>query len=282
MTKPRVKISTSLIGKMFPDGEEKILCPKQLKETFIDRKYRMPDTEAQASGKYFEYVCLGAGADMTDLVTDLRHVKSGRGGEKSADQIRIEDQARMFEEIAENLGVKIIKENIQVRVEKPWDHEYNEWEEEYDIVITGIIDFISPVNAMAFKENGERGVIQCENAVHDLKLTKDIWAVFGRNRSWAYPWTMNHTQLAIYNYITDLPAFYWVFDYKPKAEFRVYHKEMTSMEKLEMHEAIRKTAEKYIELDKVGWPASPAYYRCKDCPVKDCTSRTKKPDIQIF
>lgn len=281
--KKMIRISTSLINEMMPEGEEKALCPLQLKLSRIDKKYRREMSEAMASGSYFEYICLGAGAG-DDTVTDLRSVKAGRGGAKSVDQERIEDQARNFENIAKELGVVIGPENVQLAVFKEWDHEYNEWADEYDILITGILDLVSPIRGMAFKEQGERLPLDFPEAVHDLKLTKDVWGTFGRNRCWAYPWTMDHTQLAIYNYITDLPTFYWVFDYKPRPEFRIYHKEMTSIEKLEMHETIRKTVERYIELDKLGWPAGPAYYRCQNCPVsaEDCSQRSVKPDIQIF
>jgi len=279
-----IRISTSLINQMFPDGEEKSLCPRQLKTGYIDRKYRMPETEAMSAGRFFEYLCLGSGANPDDNVTDLRSVKSGKGGEKSVDQVRIEDQVRQFETLVEQLGCKITPENTQQHVGREWEHDYNEWSDDYEVLITGVLDFISPVNAIGFKENGERYPLIFDEAVIDLKLTKDIWGTFGRNRSWAYPWTMSHTQLAIYNYITGLPAMYWVFDYKTKPEFRLYYKELTSIEQLEMHETIRKTVEAYISMNKLGWPASPAFYRCRQCPFKeeDCADRTKRPDIQIF
>jgi hypothetical protein len=137
---------------------------------------------------------------------------------------------------------------------------------------------------MGFDANGNREPLKFENAVHDLKLTGDIWAVFGKNATWAYPWTMNSTQLAVYNYITGLPTLYWVFDYKPKPEFRVYNHEISAIEKAEMHETIRKTAEKMIELSETGFKPTPAYFRCKDCPLskEDCPDRVDTPDVQIY
>lgn len=277
-----LRISTSLINAILPDGEPKPFCPRQLKMTRIDKIYRTPMTTAMAAGSYFEYICLGAGADLGDTVTDFTEIKSGRGGAKSVDQIRMEDQAVIFENLLEQFcGADL---EVQRRIEKEWDHEYNEFADDYKIMVTGVVDFLAPVHAVGFDSNGERKEINYDEAIHDLKLTADIWGTFGRNKTWAYPWTMNSLQLIVYNYILGLPTFYWVFDYKVKPEFRIYEKEVTAIDKVEMHETIRKAAEILIEAEQNGWSPYPAYYRCKECPLSSehCDQRTTIPDIQIY
>ncbi len=277
-----IRVSTTLMKIMFPEGEEKPICPRQLKFTNIDKLYKMKRTVPMAAGSYFEYCCLGAGAG-DDTVTDFTTIKAGKGGAKSVDQIRMEDQAIMFDNLREKLGASKAT-SVQQRVAREWEHDNNIWSDMYEILITGVLDWTGPVEAMGFDSNGNRELLKFKDAVHDLKLTADIWGTFGKNKTWAYPWTMDNTQLAVYNWITGLPTLYWVFDYKPKPEFRIYHHEITAIEQAEMHETIRKTAEKLVMLHETGFPAAPAHFRCKDCPLsaEHCNERVDTPDIQIF
>jgi len=278
-----IRISPSLVNKMFPDGNEIKFCSRRLYMENIEKVYRTKDTEAQAAGKFFEYICLGAGADMSNLVTDFRDIKKGRGGEKSIDQVRIEDQARVFEEIYPTFGVNL--DRTQERIEKEWDHTNNVWADQYRIMVTGITDFMSPImTSNAFTQNDERTIINEKMAVHDLKLTKDIYGGPHTSRSWANPWTMSQNQGIMYHIITGFPVFFWVFDYKSRPEFRIYQKEINAINLAETHEAIRKTAEMYVELHEAGWPSYPAYHRCKSCELTNahCDQRTNNPDIQIY
>jgi hypothetical protein len=264
------------MGRLFPNGEETVHCSYRFKTATIEKIFREPATEAMNKGKYFEYLCLGGGADKTDEVTDLpRTLKGG----KTVDQERIESQVVMFQRLLDEFEIKLT--DVQHKFSKEWDHPNNIWMDEYEILIEGTIDFIHDLHTFAMNQNGESVWMDLDGCVHDLKLTANIWETYTRG-SWAYPWSMDHSQVAVYQYLTDAPFCYWVFDYKPKPEFRLWQHDASQIEMMEMHERIRKSVEKVIEYSEAGWPKLPAFYRCETCPVIDCDKRTTKPAFMIF
>lgn len=270
-------VSNSIMNRLFPDGEEKDICPYRFLKCNIQKEFREKSTEAMDKGKFFEYLCIGASADKDDMVTDLTRLKSGN---KSVDQERIESQVIMFQRLLEEFNIKI--EEIQQKYHKEWDHEFNIWMATHEVIIQGTIDFRADLYANATDQNGEEKVLNLPRCIHDLKLTADIWEIYGRG-SWAYPWSMSHSQVAMYQYLTGSPFCYWVFDYKPRPEFRLWNHEATDIEKMELHETIRKTVEKFVEYEDNNWPKKPAYYRCATCPVGDhCDKKTTKPAFMIF
>ena len=270
-----MRISTSLINNLFPDGEEALICPKFVKEVYIDKNYQIPPTRSMQKGLYFEYLILGASANEFKEVHELPLV---RGGKKSVDQERIEAQVIMFNRLLKNVDGKVIES--QVRVQKEWDHPYNIYDE--PIIISGVLDFISSITSRAVTTNSEVKDIHFDKAVCDIKLTKDIYGKFQNGASWKYPWTINGLQGRMYKYITELPFFYWVFDYKPVPDYRIYMMADDPNKVLEMHESIRKTVEKLIELKKSDYAAFPAFNLCNNCPIKDCKEKNSKINIQIF
>ncbi len=273
-----IVITQSLIKKIIVHGNEINVCPSLLYKTRISKQYRESETFPMTKGKFFEYLSLGSGADEDDMVTDLPRI---RGDKKSADQVRIEAQATVFLNAVEKYGANI--NETQVFYRKEWEHDNNIWSDEYRIIIAGTIDFKSPILANAINGNGERSVISYKEAIHDLKLTADVTTTFGPF-AWGSPWNMDHIQACIYNYITSLPFFYWVFDYKTKPEFKLIYKEIDSISKMEMHEAIRKTIETMIEFESNDWAPVPYYSLCKNCIVTEqetCDMRISKPDIII-
>jgi hypothetical protein len=92
---------------------------------------------------------------------------------------------------------------------------------------------------------------------------------------------MNTLQSRIYKYITGLPFFYWVFDYKPNSEHRIYFVKDDNQKDLEMHEAIRKTAEKLMEFKEQDFPKRPFFNVCRQCPL-ECEMRKNTVECQIF
>jgi hypothetical protein len=242
----------------------------------MEKIYREAATDAMNKGKYFEYLCLGGGADKTDEVTDLPRI---RNGAKSVDQERIESQVVMFQRLIDEFEIKLDK--VQQHFEKEWDHPNNIWMDEYEIIIEGTVDFIHDLHTFAMTQNGESVWMDLDGCIHDLKLTANIWETYTRG-SWAYPWSMDHSQVAVYQYLTGAPFCYWVFDYKPRPEFRLWQHETSDIERMEMHERIRKSVEKIIEYSEAGWPKLPAFFRCESCPVVDCDKRTTKPAFMIF
>ena len=235
----------------------------------------MLPTESQQKGLYFEYQCLGATAKEFEVVDDLPRL---RNGNKSVDQQRIDTQVIMFKRMVDKYQMDL--KYIQKRVEKVWMHNYADAFNE-EIVIFGITDAISSIVVQGVKDN-EIVDLSASEAVIDLKLTKNIHATFQDGSSWKYPWTRNNTQAYVYKYITGLPFFYFVFDYKPTPERRIYYVEDDPQKTLEMHETIRKTAEEIMKMREEGFPARPFFSICDQCPITDCPARKNQIECQIF
>lgn len=225
-------------------------------------------------GLFFEYKAIGATAREFEKIDSLPLVRNDK---KSVDQIRIEAQVTNFKRLAEKYCIEIDK--VQQKVSKIWMHPYADAFDE-EIIIVGKTDFMAPIHMRAFNENNEIINIDYDEAIHDLKLTKSIQGSFADGSSWKYPWTMNTLQAYMYKYITELPFFYWVFDYKPKYEHRIFMMKDDPQKTLEMHEAIRKTAEKLIEFKENGYPEWPFFNVCQGCPL-ECESRKSIIECQI-
>lgn len=117
-------------------------------------------------------------------------------------------------------------------------------------------------------------------AVIDLKLTKDVNTTKG-NYCWGSPNEMDHLQAYMYNYITGLPFYYMVYDYKPtfleKKFLPIY---IQKSHTAEMLESVRKTAVEIIHNEYTMWKPEPGiieqtgFFRsankCSKCPVSEC------------
>lgn len=275
----KLVISQSLIKDVIVNGNEIDVCPLLLWNTSISKDLRAAPTRPMLNGSYFEYLALGSGAEGTEAVTELPLLK---GGKKSADQVRIEAQATVFMNVLDQYGANI--ENTQIVFEREWDHEDNIWDEDFEIIIRGVTDFRSPITGVGINGHGERAIITIPNAIHDLKLTADVNNTFG-DYTWGTPYAMDHIQAKIYNYLTELPFFYWVFDYKTKPEYKIIHKYVDVVARMEMHETIRKVAEKLIGFEKYEWEPVPCYSLCKNCVVAEhglCDKQILKQDIIVI
>lgn len=279
MKRKQIIISQSLIKEMIVQGNEVNVCPLLLWKTMISKELRQDPTDPMRKGSFFEYIALGGGAPGTEEVTTLPLV---RGDKKSADQIRIEAQATVFLNAINRYEVNI--EKTQVVFEKEWDNASNIWADQYEILIKGVADFQSPIKAIGIDSNNQRIPLFYDDAIHDLKLTADVNNTFGPY-AWGVPYAMDHIQAAIYNYLTDLPFFYWVFDYKPKPEYKIIQKKVDSTTKMEMHESIRKVVEKIVMFEENEWDAVPYFNLCSNCIVAEvemCEKQIDKPDIIII
>ena len=261
-------INKSLIGQFMYNGQEEPHCPYQVFMHYISKEWESKPTESMQKGLFFETLTIGQSADGTG-VTDLPR---GKKGNKSVDQIRIEEQALIFNQMYPQYHMIIIKEgrnrNVQIPFCTEWkDPKYKNFDD-LKIYLKGVIDIVSPISVGHYNYN------MC---IIDLKLTKNRFSTYGKY-SWGNVEQMDHTQPLLYSYGTGLPFMYWVFDYQADNDKRGHkffpvktqNAEDSADPELqtrynEFHETIRKTIRYLIQYHNEGWPRKANYDSCKNC-----------------
>ena len=252
-------INQSLIKQMYRQGDEIPHCPQKIHKQYIIKSHSYQSATFDR-GNYFEYLAIGAGAINDYVVTDLPRLKNGN---KSLDQIRIEEQAMRFKSLLPTYGMQIVE--VQKVVTAPWVYDD-------DITLRIVIDFLSPIKYRVGNQ-----IYDYPLALMDLKLTQNIHNNFG-DYSWGFPANMDHLQAILYshvweeNYGEQLPWFYWVFDYKKNPENKLIRKKVDNLQIAEMHESIRKTQANLLYYEAEDWPTNPSIDVCKSCALRQiCT-----------
>jgi len=287
------------------NGDEREVCARKIGMIDIFKHYQFEQTESMLKGKFFETLCIGRsrGGEMT---TDLprkkltkkqeieNRVKVSKGGqpskgEKTIDQIRIEEQKQRFEALCKKYQVKIMEENTQVPLAV-------QWTKNTDVMLTMELD-IFPTTLILDEE--------LNVAIIDLKLTADLHSTYGEYcygdihnldliQGKMYHYGIRHMDNvlnphidvvmteSLQNMIDDNKVLFvlWVFNYKKALlEDKFIKIKWDAAKEAELHESIRKTVS-YIEMyDEMGWPANPDYHFCKNCPVTECTDRITHESI---
>lgn len=310
----RYPLRQSLISKFIFKGEERQdICPRQIYLIDILKKYHYV-TESMLKGKFFETLCIGSGAGG-EMVLDLPRKKLKKAeerenikrksldlplilGEKTIDQIRIEDQAKRFKILCSRYQITAFDSNTQVRIVVPWAKNPDvHLSMEFDIFPTAIMTN----ERISEDDTGLR------LAIIDLKLTMDLNVQFGAY-SWGAPEYMDHIQAYMYHYgarqlikhidmneyikplITknvaealtnkNINFYYWVFNYKKETlEDKLIKVKWDNLKELEMHESINKAIAVIEEHEEKGWEAIPDYKRCRKCPILDCDKRQSIEEI---
>lgn len=294
-------LTQSLISRFLYKGEEReLFCPSKTYHIDMIKSHHYR-TASMLNGSYFETLCIGSGAGgriTEDLprkrlvkARELENIKRKQSGlpeikgDKTMDQIRIEQQAQRFKVLSAKYQITVLDENTQVRITIPW-HKNPEiyLSMEFDIFPTAIIT--------------NEGL---KLAIIDLKLTADINTSFGEY-CWGAPEYMDLIQAYMYHYgarqvinhvdnnprmveLLTKPAvaliqhnqlefYYWVFNYKKETlEDKLVKVVWDVTKEQELHEAIRKVASLIEYYEQLGWPAKPNYKLCKECTVFSCQSK---------
>lgn len=293
-----LKISQSLIKKFFYKGEKRDYCPNQIYCEMIIKSHNRT-TDAMVAGSYFETLCLGSGIndqkteDMTRKKLTAKQIMAKQIiGDKTIDQIRVEQQAMVFERQAAIFQISVQKEiNTQVKLVKEFSKNDN-------IILQGELDIFPSTILLP-----ERGMRLC---VIDLKLTGRFtdWGEY----CWGSPSSLDNIQGLFYNnlvrnidielnakhnpeskisYLYTGPIknqleknealfFYWVFNYKEKQiSNKFIEVQFDAIAKAELNTAILRTIDEYNKNERDGWTkTNPSYERCGSCAVLDCKDRT--------
>lgn len=259
----KLKLNQTLI-KMLKKGGE---CPRYINDVMLNPVGLVSEvSEAQNKGLVFEAIALNMPHAHEIPVPKLK------SGALPVDYTRIAEQsARFLAELMPEYELEIEDKNKQIYLET----QYSE-----DVIIHGTIDFLSPI------KDDVLGKVPM--AIHDLKMTGSIFKQFG-DYSWAFPYNIDHTQAHMYKRLVkanlkwDMPFYYWVFDYSPDKNFKIFRKETNELDNRELDESIRVSVERLNHYDKNGWVESPSPSNCKGCPLKNvCKSYTQKQLIEVI
>ncbi|HMA68773.1 MAG TPA: hypothetical protein VKN74_02800 [Candidatus Mcinerneyibacterium sp.] len=273
-----IEISSSIIKGFLYYGEFKnhegdfYYCPRKVLETII-KKRSGTSTLSMMKGSYFETLCLGEGINE-EKTEDLPRKKIRKKslieenkinkemglplikGEKTSDQLKIEELTTLFDYVCTKHKIIICKEgdnkNVQVKYNKKAVINNDE------ILLTANFDIVSPIYHSSK---------YYDSAIIDLKLTQSLENTFG-NYSWGKPETIDHAQAKFYSFITKLPFFYLVFGIK-EGHYKLFHYPLEADRKSEIMESIRKVYERIIFHKNFGWEEIPKSGRCKDCPLNN-------------
>lgn len=271
-----IVLSASLIKELLYKGSITDHCPHKIYKKYITGEWRGDFTESQLKGLFFESLCIGGSADGS-ITLDLprKPVKKGQKvGDKTADQIRLEEQALIFAQTYPKYGMVIMKEGEYKNVQKEFciewqDPKYKTYAD-YKIYLQGTLDIVSPLTF-----NGRT----YPAAIVDLKTTKSRKSTFGK-----YAWGnagkendgIDHIQAYLYHYALELPFFYWIWDYPAKDEERGNEiipmkpfddgSDETMLKIRELHESLRKSIELIIKYHCEEWPENGNFHSvCENC-----------------
>lgn len=245
---PIWSVSQSLI-KQFTDKKNVIdYCPWKIYTCYIIKSHKIVQSLPMMYGNFFESLCIG-GTAYGNAITDLPRKLNG---EKTADQLKIEEQATNFKRLCAEYGITITDKNTQRRYRIPYEHEFKN---ECDVFITGVLDFEHPIWV---KEE----FVEC---VIDLKLTKSLTNTFGPH-AWGNAEYNDHIQFDIYNFISKKPCLYWVFDYSKELNQEMFMHEVDEEDFSIMHQRIRQVIIELMFCKDNEWMQEPNYNSCKDCP----------------
>jgi hypothetical protein len=280
-------LSYSLLSKMFSYGNEQEYCPRYLYEVVMMRNITPEPSLPMQKGLFFETLCIGSTAHgaLYDLPRKKITLKMKQDailkgidpttlkGDKTIDQIRIEEQAALFPSVCKKYGISIFKEgeakNVQVEIQKQWTSTGHI--PEFKVWIQATVDIISNI----IFENK-----QYNNANIDLKLTanRDGQGELENKNSFSKynygdPDNLDYLQLNIDTFITGNPSFYWVWDYRKDFPGEKMIPHFTSkIEFAELNEIFRMGALRLATMDKDNYPYKPSYRACKRCPMANFNS----------
>lgn len=257
MEEREIKISQSLIKALrFDELDEPQVCPKLVKLQYIDGMFDSPSTVMQY-GNYFETQILGSNKDGS-RTDDLP--RTFKRGEKTTDHQRIDDMVDEFKNV-------VIPEYM-LDVES---HPHIELEAQLPGIpypIVGHLDLVSDIMDPTIDPDNKIGPV-----IIDLKITADLGATYGPF-PWGAPYRMDHLQAKFYQYLWEEQYgeptyfYYFVAEYGPKRNWKVFRRDRKPLDKQEVKEAIRKTSSYLDEWLKTSdFPIKPNYEDCSRCPL---------------
>lgn len=239
------------------DFENELTCPFRWKAQWVDREFTLPSSMSMDKGKYFEWLFIGGSAIAGDSVTDLPRLKNG---EKSVDQLRIEEQAERAKNLfipgnTEFLGLKMLSTQLELKSSKGRK---------------GTLDILA------------EDITTKDLWIIDVKLTADLTSR-RTQYSWGHPWEdLDLLQQIHYEALYEeqfgvRPRMgLLVFDYSPHKRLVFGEIIITDTKRLDKELRFQAAEEAFQLYEKHGWIKLPSVKECSTCPL-NCSSRIKLP-----
>lgn len=270
-------VTQSLIKQLYHHGEELPYCPWHVFTHFVEhsKEFSSPDME---KGVFFETLCIGSGMGGKQVDDLPRKIN----GERTLDQVRIEEQHLRFEQIKRKYKMHVISGyNTQLRAFKQWNT---------DVILQCDFD-IFPTAITTSKRD--------IYAIIDLKLTKDIhqdYSMFSWNSAASIDPIQAYMNMEIAtgldpvlnaDIMKSIPSmvtssmlqltptfFFMIFDYSPKMNVKMIEVPYTPDRRRDLNETIRKVVQKMTyHQDIDAWKTFiPSYENCSKCNC-DCVDR---------
>jgi len=229
-------------------------CPSKWNAMYVNKEWRRIPSLAMLKGSYFEQLWLGSGA-TDEVVLDLPRKKNG---EKTIDQVRIEEQARTATDLftpshPSFLGYTIHKTQIRFESE----------------------DKEGTADIWATDRDGESWLIDC-------KLTEDLTSTWGD-----YAWGKNYDELDLIQLPHYQDLFYLKYGHRPR--MALFIADYSPKKRIEFNEIVvtddrRKTKDfRFAEARRIyneylaeGFPTVPTKKECATCQLI-CKDRYEEP-----
>lgn len=302
-TKINQSLVKEIVSKRYdPDidmFERKDFCPSKIYHTYISGEYRIPPTESQYKGLFFESKLLGATANG-NKVLNIPYLKNGN--------IPV-DYERILKQV-DAAKVTFLTNQIMVYPSMNCQIPLSYYDENLDIIITAELD-IFPTTIM------HEGTIK--NTIIDLKLTANVHSTYG-DYSWGDLTYMDFIQADAYMYLVNAifssdenieickklnPNFdykyifsfnnvnnirengilfhYVVFGYTDSDKFpiqeqkKIIERVWTKDKQYDMIKRFAYATAILKEEEERGWETNPDFNRCKNCPI---SNRCRDAQIQ--
>ncbi|MFA7132701.1 MAG: hypothetical protein WC108_05320 [Bacteroidales bacterium] len=249
--RPIFRVSQSLIKQFTTKNGMGIpYCPFKIYTCNIIKSHNTITTLPMMKGNFFESLAIG-GTAYGEAVLDLPRAVRPKG-QKTIDQIRIEEQAIEFKRLCQQYGIEITEDNTQVKYKVDYP---TEWDDKFKIYLTGVIDIEHKIYYQG----------EFIEAVIDLKLTADLKNTFGPF-AWGNASQNDHLQFDMYNLMSGKRCVYWVFDYSKNKNQEMFMHDPDEEDIIMMHARIKHTIIELTFCYDSEWPVIADYDSCSNCP----------------
>lgn len=249
MEAKNLPISQSLMNDVFDNP-----CPKKMYYRWIE-KLPVEPSEVMKRGHYFEWLVLGSSSSEAPQLEKLKN-----GGKSQAEK-DIDELGSIAKTTLKLLGIDLSTAQSQMRLEHGG--------------LSGVIDMVA--NDI---QNTSR------KAIYDLKYTETKYD--DRFNGWADIDTRIGSKRQAKHYIhlwhqihgEYLPYYFLVFG---KSGWCRIIKCILTKDSLDVHlNEIITVRGILLNWEQSGWPATPSYEKCKDCPYASvCDSWKSTPEIEV-
>lgn len=229
-------------------------CPLKWQAVYVNKEWKRTPSLAMLKGSYFEQLWLGSGA-TDEVVLDLPRKKKG---DKTIDQIRIEEQAERAKQLFDPLHkdfLGFVVHKTQLRFESD--------------------DKEGTADIWATDKEGESWLIDC-------KLTEDLtntWGDYGWGKSYD---ELDLIQLPHYQDLFELQYGHrprmalFIADYSPKKRIEFNEIVVTDQRRQSKDYRFSQARKIYEEYRIEGFPTFPSKKECATCKLT-CKDRYEDP-----